>query len=45
MVAQTAAENDADRAADRKVKQLLREWGLSSEGENGEEIARGYERE
>jgi hypothetical protein len=45
--AERTAEGAADRAADRKVQQLLREWGLSSAEDSGggEEAAQAYGQE
>ena len=44
-VAQSAATVAADKAADRRVAALLKEWGLSAEAASGEEIAKAYEQE
>lgn len=44
-VAERAAEAAADEAADRRVQRLLKDWGLSSDGEAGEEVAKAYEKE
>jgi hypothetical protein len=35
----------ADKAADRKVEQLMRDWGLSEEASRGDEVAQAYSRE
>lgn len=45
--AERTAEAAADRAADRKVGQLLREWGLSNaeDSGSGEEVAQAYGQE
>lgn len=44
-IAQEEAIKAANRAADRKVEELLRSWGLADVGDSGEAIAQAYERE
>jgi hypothetical protein len=43
-VASNVAAKEANEAADRKVQQLLKEWGLSEEA-GSEAVAKAYEQE
>jgi ABC-type multidrug transport system ATPase subunit len=44
-IASAAAVLAADKAADRKVEQLMREWGLTDAAPDGDDLARAYSKE
>jgi Zn-dependent peptidase ImmA (M78 family) len=44
-IASEAANVAADKAADRKVEQLMKDWGLLGSESGGEEVAQAYSKE
>jgi len=44
-IATKVAAEAADKAADRKVQQLAKEWGFTDDAPGGEEVAQAYSKE
>jgi hypothetical protein len=44
-IASKVAEAAADKAADRKMGQALREWGIIDDAAGGDEVAQAYSKE